>query len=80
MALSFTRPRHIEITAQIGLGGCGSDHRHGGRGLLVVIVDPRAGVIDPGRLGDLRERAHVKPGYHRLVHGSLGAEHQLVHR
>ena len=80
MALSFGRPRYKQVSAQIGPGGGGSGHRHGGCGLLVVIVDPRAGVIDPGRLGDLRERAHVKPGYHQLVHGSLGAEHQLVHR
>lgn len=75
MALSFTRPQHIQVSAQIGLGGCGSDHRHGGRGLLLVLVHVLDGPGVAGGLNDL-----VQPGYEWLGHGSLRAEHQLLHR
>jgi len=74
VALSFTKPRHIEITAQIGLGGCGSDHRHRGRGLLVVLDHELDGPGVAGGLGEL-----VQPGF-GLGHGSVRTEHQLLHR
>ena len=80
MALSFTRPRQVQVPANIGPGSGGGGHRHGGRGLLVVLVDDYAA---PGVLVD-RGRPVVlggdQPGYNQLGHGSLGAEHQLVHR
>ena len=74
MALSFTRPRHIEVSAQIGLGGCSGDHRHGGCRLLVVLDHELDGPGVAGGLGEL-----VQPGF-GLGHGSGGAEHQLLHR
>ena len=79
MALSFTRPRHIQATIQIGLGGYGSVRRPGGCGLLIVLVDDPTGLDDLGARGVLERRDVVQPGYERLGHGSSGAEHQLLH-
>jgi hypothetical protein len=43
--------------------------------VLVVLFIDRDGPGDLGERGDL-----VEPGYERLVHGSLGAGHQVLHR
>jgi hypothetical protein len=79
VALSFTRPRHIQGTTQIGLRSRGCGRCHGGRGLLVVFADEFGDdLCVPGVLverGDL-----VQSGYERLGHGSIGAEHRLIHR